>query len=392
MIFFKSNLFLYLREKIYNTISMEVNFNNDIIGSIEDYVQNTGNMDYDEIIEYLKTLLTNIYTEKYLFPETFYQYLYYLLDNTNARFNFNPTESQYKEYRLIREKLLELPQFEQRTDGWYKDRYNKITASDCNAILAGKSREYEVMMKKLDPLAKSSIIEGNAILHGKEFEQVITEATEIRYNRKIYEYGCIPHHTHSFIGASPDGITDDGIMIEIKCPYSRTIEGLPMKDYWVQMQLQMECCNLNLCYFIEGKITNYEDEEAFLKDKHSAHENLRENGMEKGLIIVYYKNSKEHYIYPENTIKWKWEELSKWRDDELEKLIADPEISLIREDFFKIDEYSITPVYRDREWFDTVFPIFKSFWDKVLEHRKNGTVPEKTTKEKEKKSEKVERP
>ena len=76
MIFFKSNLFLYLREKIYNTISMEVNFNNDIIGSIEDYVQNTGNMDYDEIIEYLKTLLTNIYTEKYLFPETFYQYLF----------------------------------------------------------------------------------------------------------------------------------------------------------------------------------------------------------------------------------------------------------------------------------------------------------------------------
>ena len=366
---------------------MEVCLNNDIIQSIEDYVQNTGNMDYTEIIEYLKTLLGNFYSDKYLFDETFYQHLYYILDRGDDRFNFNPSKTQLEEYRDITKKLLDLPQFEQRTEGWYKDRYNKITASDCNAILAGKSREYEVMMRKLDPLVKSSIIEGPAILHGKQFEQVITEATEIRYKRKIFEYGCIPHHTHSFIGASPDGITEDGIMIEIKCPYSRPIEGLPLKDYWVQMQLQMECCNLNLCYFIEGKITKYEDEEQFLNDRHSEHEHLRKNGLEKGLIISYYKDNSEHYVYPENTVKWEWDALSNWRDGVLEKLILDNEISFIREDFFKIDEYSITPVYRDREWFESVFPKFQSFWNTVLDHRRNGTFPEKTVKEKEKKSE-----
>jgi hypothetical protein len=175
---------------------------------------------------------------------------------------------------------------------------------------------------------------------------------------------------------------EDGTMIEIKCPYSRVIEGLPMKDYWVQMQLQMECCNLNLCYFIEGKVTKYENEDDFLEDKHKEKEYLRENGMEKGLILAYVKNNSEKCIYPKNTVKWSWKELSDWRDNELEKLLEDDSISCIREDFFKVDEYSITPIYRDREWFEKVFPIFKEFWTQVLEHRKNGTFPEKITKEK----------
>ena len=109
--------------------------------------------------------------------------------------------------------------------------------------------------------------------------------------------------------------------------------------------------------------------------------------MEKGLILAYVKGGKEHCIYPKNTVKWEWNELSKWRYDELEKLLNNDEISLIREDFFKIDTYSITPVYRDREWFKNIFPIFDEFWNTVKEHRKNGTFPEKQVKEKEKKSE-----
>ena len=360
---------------------MDVKFNDDILMAIDDYITSTDrNPDIPELLEYLKAILTTIYTDKYIFNDSLYQYIYKVIDPHSKRFNFNPTSSELTSYRQITQELLNKPQFEQRSEGWYADRYNKITASDCNGILTSKSRELEIMMRKLDPLSKLSILEGDAILHGKEYEQVITEATEERFSTKIYEYGCVTHHTHSFIGASPDGIMEDGTMIEIKCPYSRVIEGLPVKDYWVQMQLQMECCNLNICYFIEGKITKYEDEHSFLEDRDSDKEYLRKNGNEKGLIIAFVKDGKEQCKYPENTVKWNWEELSEWRDKVLLELIEDNSISLIREDFFKVDTYSLTPVYRDREWFANIFPIFKDFWDKVLEHRKNGTKPDNTKK------------
>ena len=119
-----------------------------------------------------------------------------------------------------------------------------------------------------------------------------------------------------------------------------------------------------------------------MEDRDSDKEYLRKNGNEKGLIIAFVKDGKEQCRYPENTVKWNWEELSEWRDRTLLELIEDNNISLIREDFFKVDTYSLTPVYRDREWFANIFPIFKDFWDKVLEHRKNGTKPENTKKEK----------
>ena len=62
-------------------------------------------------------------------------------------------------------------------------------------------------------------------------------------------FGCIRHPTINFLAASPDGIDEDGTMIEIKCVYSRKITGIPKKVYYDQMQLQMEVCNLNKCIF-----------------------------------------------------------------------------------------------------------------------------------------------
>ena len=112
---------------------MSVKLNEDIMDSINDYIESRGdidNLEVMELIEYLKMILPTIYTDKYIFDDMLYQYIYKILYPMSERFNFNPLEDQKQEYKNITKKLLELPQFEQRTEGWYTDRYNKITASD----------------------------------------------------------------------------------------------------------------------------------------------------------------------------------------------------------------------------------------------------------------------
>jgi hypothetical protein len=62
------------------------------------------------------------------------------------------------------------------------------------------------------------------------------------------------------LGGSPDGITTDGILLEVKCPMSRRIvEGEIPHHYLAQVLLNMEVCNLDLAHFIEyapGKSDN----------------------------------------------------------------------------------------------------------------------------------------
>ena len=108
---------------------MSVEFNRDILDSINDYIESIDDFTTNELIEYLRMILTPIYNDKYILDDILYQYIYKILYPENKRFNFNPTTEQYNEYKIIPKKLLELPQFEQRSEGWYADRYNKITAS-----------------------------------------------------------------------------------------------------------------------------------------------------------------------------------------------------------------------------------------------------------------------
>ena len=78
--------------------------------------------------------------------------------------------------------------------------------------------------------------------------------------------------SYSFIGASPDGINSNisnprfGRMLEIKNIVNREINGIPKLEYWIQMQLQMETCDLNECDFLETKFIEYENEDDFIKD------------------------------------------------------------------------------------------------------------------------------
>jgi len=89
-----------------------------------------------------------------------------------------------------------------------------------------------------------------AMEHGKKWEAHAL----LRYAEKVegaeVKDGKMWMHRH--VAASPDGITTDGVIVEVKCPYWRQIqEGtMPIQDWW-QVQAEMEASGLEEADYIE---------------------------------------------------------------------------------------------------------------------------------------------
>lgn len=168
-------------------------------------------------------------------------------------------------------KLLEIPQFEQRSDEWFKQRENKLTSSDAATVLGINpyQKAKEVLFKKcgkdLNPFV------GNvATRHGQKYEdEAIDKYCELT-NTKNYNFGLISYedvykdNEYYWLAGSPDGIAinkddenSDPILLEVKCPYKRKIVMGEIPKYYVpQVQLNMFICDLDVADFIEYCPTN----------------------------------------------------------------------------------------------------------------------------------------
>ena len=173
--------------------------------------------------------------------------------------------------------LRDIPQPVQRTDEWYKFRWNLITASNAWKAFESQSTINQLIYEKCQPLKTSEdcekMVNTNTPLHwGQKYEPLSILLYERDYNATVEDFGCIQHPRYKFIGASPDGIIVNkscdrfGRMLEIKNVVSREITGIPKKEYWVQMQLQMEVCDLDECDFLETKFIEYPDRHSYEND------------------------------------------------------------------------------------------------------------------------------
>lgn len=72
---------------------------------------------------------------------------------------------------------------------------------------------------------------------------------------KQYFYGLLPHRHLPYVGASPDGITQKGVLLEMKCPYYAFIRknnAWPsVAHYYTQLQLNMEITGTEVAHFIQ---------------------------------------------------------------------------------------------------------------------------------------------
>ncbi len=278
------------------------------------------------------------------------------------------------------EKLLKSPQYKQKSEEWFKAREFIITASSA-AVLLNKTEDickeyvnqfclqksFEYNGKCCNPYANQdeyikeksgqikSEFKGNiATFWGNKYEQIACDIYSLLTNQNILEFGLLIHNTINWIGASPDGISENGTMLEIKCPFRRNITGIPPLYYWIQVQLQLEVCDLEYCDFFECEFREYLTFDEFIDDSIEELPILY-----KGIII---KNGDNEYIYPDkNNINnvLKIQELSK------EYISSD----II---YWKLIKYSNTKIKRSREWFKNVKPILEEKWNTILHLKKNN--------------------
>jgi putative phage-type endonuclease len=243
---------------------------------------------------------------------------------------------------------------EQRTAEWFATRSNRITASECTKAFstATFSQRKELIESKL--ISKP---QGNsqpyACIWGTHFEPI---AKQIYQEEKgittIQDLACVIHPDHQFLGASPDGLILDGelkgYLLELKCPISRSFEEgseIP-NEYYHQMQMQMECTRLDKCVYLETKF------------KHVSFSEWKESEKRKG---CYAERGKEIRYCAGNVEEW---------TSELENRMT----WTVR--YWILEKTRSCIVPKDPEWLNDHIEEFQSVWNEVLEHRKNGTLPQ----------------
>ncbi len=251
---------------------------------------------------------------------------------------------------------------EQKTQDWYTFRHDHITASNAWKALGTTASKNQLIYEKCISLNtekyKSSLVE-TPMSWGNKYEYLTSCIYEEKNNTIISSFGCIAHPTYSFLAASPDGIVTGennyGRMIEIKNVVSREITGIPKKDYYIQMQLQMEVCDLEECDFVETKFTEYDTEADYNADTTS----------KKGVILVFINTENEYvYKYMPFTIT----DYDSWMDN----TFAETKMTWFKNIYWKLDVYSCVLVKRQREWFRAVVPEFISIWETIQAERING--------------------
>lgn len=334
-----------------------------------------------------------------------------------------------KERSNIFERLSKIVLPEQKSEGWFDMRKNKITASDAGSILGLNPYEapFGFVLKKT---IGSKFKGGEACYHGNKYEEIATMIYSYRMNVDVREFGLLGHPTISFLGASPDGICSHykkdkkhlskfvGRMLEIKCPPSREIKtvgeingDICPKYYFAQVQQQLECVDLEECDFWQCKITEYNSFEEFNGDTdEKEYFRSNETGFEKGCVIQLIPNNietskiKKHYDNLRDEIKnkkgWKkpkeclpylemiWKDskfihppniemspsdCQKWISEKLEEINGGKYKGLMfdRVFYWRLEKSFNVTIKRDREWFNMNFPIFKKTWDYVLFFREH---------------------
>jgi len=266
---------------------------------------------------------------------------------------------------------------EQRTPEWYEFRNGIMTASNIYKILGTQSQYNSFICEKCDPVIPSqrSYINPTDSRHwGQKYEKLSIQIYENLYNTQVSEFGCIKHSEYEFIGASPDGIvtrSDDkphshyGRMIEIKNIVNREITGVPLEAYWVQMQIQMEVCNLDICNFIETRFKECQTTDEWRMIKKT-----------KGIAISNIPILSIEYITPE------YEFIIFDEKSNIETFIQNWNLKKVEIKWWYMDEFSCVVVPRNKDWFNSILPRLIEAWNIILREKETGEYKQRLPKKK----------
>jgi hypothetical protein len=316
------------------------------------------------------------------------------------------------------EYLRSVPQHQQRTPEWYKRRNEMITASSAWKVFKSDSVVNQIVYEKCSAAvaaaatsilpaealssddsdvtnetivtapasaptptptpSKAQYVNVNSPLHwGQKYEEISRMLYESKNKTQVGEFGCIPHSDYPFLGASPDGINIDpssplyGRMLEIKNIVNREIDGVPLEEYWIQMQLQMQVCKCKECDFLETRFKEYADEEEFLKDAASDFDNefhLTNARTLKGVFAYFIKDggTPVYYYAPLYLTR---KEYDTWCEEIIDK---HTDLVWIKNIYWYLDQYSCVLVLRNDIWFQNAIPQIEKVWNIILRERETG--------------------
>lgn len=149
----------------------------------------------------------------------------------------------------------------QRTEQWQEQRKFRFTGSKISNLLSkqglGKTGEtyiFEVVFTGLYPDSEEIFVT-QAMQDGIEREPLaFKKLTEILGKRFIQTETCGFFPYEDYGGASPDGLTSDDGVIEIKCPKAKTFFTVVRDNYidptyYDQMQMEMLSANRSKAYY-----------------------------------------------------------------------------------------------------------------------------------------------
>lgn len=299
----------------------------------------------------------------------------YILDRQNKHIFkslYKPEELKRVENQLERIHIKNESLPEQRTEGWYNMRHNMISASSLWKCLHTESAKRQLIKEKCEPVKKFFSVNMDSALHwGQKYEPLAQAYYEYKYNTTIKEYGCIQHDAYVFLGASPDGINVDpssslyGRMLEIKCIVNRDITGIPKKEYWIQMQLQMECCNLDSCDFLECRFKEYESLALFEQDEGNEYMRNRRGEIRGTFICFMNELNNPFYVYPPISLSSK-EDYDKWEEETMNRY---SHLTWLKNIYWYLEYVSCVTVKRNMEWFEKMLPRIKDVWNEIESKR-----------------------
>uniref|UniRef100_A0A6C0KW96 YqaJ viral recombinase domain-containing protein n=1 Tax=viral metagenome TaxID=1070528 RepID=A0A6C0KW96_9ZZZZ len=264
------------------------------------------------------------------------------------------------ENRAQLEALKQMPQVKQRSPEWFALRRDRLTASDTGQAM--NRGHYGNRAKLVENKAfPESVVFNNScppLKHGTMYEAMTSRSYSQRNNNmQIHEFGLIPHSTLSCYGASPDGITEMGVLIEIKTPWRRKVNGDILDQYELQMQGQMAVTGINECDFIDCEIEDMKYEDNYLK-------NIATNLKIDHGVLVENLESGEYiysppYLTPIEAVQWKNSEI---RKHETYKVY-----------YWKVRKIYIERLYFDKNrWENELVPAIQSFWNDVIKMKERG--------------------
>ena len=281
--------------------------------------------------------------------------------------------------------LLKKPIIVQRSLEWYNIRNVALSASEIAACLTFTPEVCEDYLKqfnvpdfKIDGkccshfdtkedfiinkcrayFGENVFIDSIFTLWGKKYEEIAARLYRTTFNIKLLEFGSLVHPRLKWLRCSPDGITSDGTLVEIKCPFKRKIkDGIVPFHYYLQCMLQLEVCDLETCDFLECEIIELKTIQEFID--YELKEFSPSKFQSKGLLInkvAEVNNSETKYIYPPDTLVTT-EDYINWYN---EVSINNVDIIEVKPIFYVIIKWGVIQVKRNKEWFDKIIkPILK---------------------------------